>query len=103
MTESAEAERGCICITHYNEAGYGVIPRILPACPYHQGVHPLRRGLRQEDALRLLRVFVPVVRMYVTAFASDELMSLTEKLALQDVEEALAEYDALLLTDGETP
>lgn len=30
----------CICATHYNEAGLPVIPKILPECPLHQGVHP---------------------------------------------------------------
>lgn len=33
---------GCICITHYNEDGFGVIPKILDECPHHRGVHPVR-------------------------------------------------------------
>ena len=41
MQHNAESVVGCICITHYNEAGFGVIPRILPECPYHRGIHPL--------------------------------------------------------------
>jgi hypothetical protein len=50
--------------------------------------------LSRDDLLRLLRTFAPVVRLYLDAFDDNELMSLTEKLRFQDVEDALAEWDA---------
>jgi hypothetical protein len=50
--------------------------------------------LSHGDCLRLLHTFVPVVRIYLNAFSESELMSFTEKLRFQDVEDALAEWDA---------
>lgn len=39
-----------------------------------------------------LDTLLAVARLYLTAFAEDELMTLPEKMALQDVEAVVAKY-----------
>ncbi|MFI9154506.1 hypothetical protein [Streptomyces sp. NPDC053367] len=39
-----------------------------------------------------LDTLLAVARLYIDAFAEDEAMSLTEKLAFQDVEDVVAKY-----------
>lgn len=45
------ADKRCICVTHYDDAGFGVIPQILDECPYHRGVHPVDRLIAERHVL----------------------------------------------------
>jgi hypothetical protein len=50
-----------------------------------------------DDLADVLMVFAPVVRLYLDAFAEDELMTLPEKLRLQEIEDAFQKVTTLLV------